>query len=38
MIKDFCERASGEYQEQKERLAQREQNRTVPKKERGEAR
>ena len=35
MIEDFCERASGEYQEQQ---AKREQNRTVPKKERGEAR
>ena len=35
MIEDFCERASGEYQEQQ---AKREQNRTVPKKELGEAR
>ena len=35
MIEDFCERASGEYQEQQ---AQREQSRTAPKKERGEER
>ena len=35
MVEDFCERASGEYQEQKERRVQREQSRTALKKERG---
>ena len=38
MIEDFCERASGKYQEQTEWKVQCEQNRTVPKKERGEER
>ena len=37
-IEDFCERAGNEYKKQQNRTAQQEQNRTTPKKERGEAR
>lgn len=37
-IDDFCERAGNEYKKQQNRTAQQEQNRTTPKKERGESR
>ena len=37
-IEDFCERAGDEYEKQKWRLGQQEQNHTTPKRERGEAR
>ena len=37
-IEDFCERVGNEYKKQQNRTAQQEQNRTTPKKERGEAR
>ncbi len=38
VVEDFCERAGDEYKKQQNRMAQQEQNRTTPKKERGEAR
>ena len=37
-IEDFCERVGNEYKKQQNRTAQQEQNRTTPKKERGESR
>lgn len=37
-VEDFCERANDEYKKQQNRMVQQEQNRTTPKKERGEAR
>ena len=37
-IEDFCKRAGDEYKKQQDHMAQQEQNRTTPKKERGEAR
>ena len=37
-VEDFCERANDEYKKQQNRMVQREQKRTTPKKERGAAR
>lgn len=37
-IEDFCKRAGDEYKKQQDHMAQQEQNRTTPKKERGESR
>ena len=37
-VEDFCERANDEYKKQQNRMVQQEQNRTTPKKERGESR